>query len=65
MQIRRVAQSYFLGNQAKIVPGTHMNVNQQKNFIGNNISGFTVGHIEVTNRLDLKIKVGRYSQWKH
>ena len=40
MQITRVAQGNFFGNQAEIVSGTHMNANQQKNFIGKNISGF-------------------------
>ncbi len=38
--IIRVAQSCHLGNQAKLVLGPHMSTNQQKKFVGKNISRF-------------------------
>ena len=38
MQISKIAQSCPLGNQAEFVLGPHGNTNQEKNFIGKNIS---------------------------
>jgi len=51
MQITEVAQSCQSGNPAEITRGGHVSTNQQKNFIGKNISGFVIGYIEVSNGL--------------
>ena len=41
-KILLVAHGCHLGNQAEYVLGPHVNINQQKNFIGMGISRFTI-----------------------
>jgi len=51
MQITRVAQSCQCGNQAEFTRRGQVSTNQQKNFIGKNISKLVIGYIKVSNRL--------------
>jgi len=51
MQITGVAQSCQFGNQAEFTGWGHVSTDQQKNFIGKNISRLVIGYIEVSNGL--------------
>jgi len=51
MQITGVAQSCQSGNQAEFTRRGHVSTDQQKNFIGKNISRLIIGYIEVSNGL--------------
>ena len=51
MQITGVAQSCQFGNQAEFTGRGHVSTDQQKNFIGKNISRLVIGYIEVSNGL--------------
>ena len=51
MQITRIAQSCHFGNQAKSDLGPYMSANQQKSFIGKNISRFSMGDIRASTGL--------------
>ena len=53
MQITRIVQRCCYGNQSKFVLGPHMSTNQQKNFIQENISRFSIEGIGASTRLYL------------
>jgi len=51
MQITGVAQSCQSGSQAEFTRRGHASTDQQKNFIGKNISTLVIGYIELSNVL--------------